>query len=251
MTVFLCESGLYGILSGVYRVYESRLCLENCRLELQLEYEPKLFSDYREAPLNVEQAEKVAKTIREKMTEDALIWVHRSSLHRNPDRADWIFRFIQMGLKYGKEVLKMLHHPAVYELFTMNRYVWNEAHLLTGFVRFKKLPDGLFYGTIGPENDSLEIVAGHFADRLSGEKWILYDEKRKKAAFHSPDGRWAILDQMDTAEMDRLGEQAEADIFEDMWNVFFKSIAIEARTNPRCQRNFLPLRYRKYMTEFQ
>ena len=38
---------------------------------------------------------------------------------------------------------------------------------------------------------------------------------------------------------------------EDLWKCFFKSIAIEERNNPVCQRSFLPLRYRKYMTEFQ
>ena len=251
LTIFLCEGGFYGILSGVYEVYASRLGLENCRLELKEEYEPRLFADYRELDLHVELAEKVARTVRERMSEDAFVWVYRSSLHKNTDRADWILRFIELGLSCGRNVLNRMQHPAVYEIFAMNRYVWNEAHLLTGFVRFKKLPDGLFYGRIGPENDCLEIVAGHFADRLSGEKWILYDEKRKKAAFHSPDGRWAVMDHMEDSVMERMSEQAEADVFADMWNAFFHSIAITERTNPRCQRSFLPLRYRKYMTEFQ
>ena len=38
--------------------------------------------------------------------------------------------------------------------------------------------------------------------------------------------------------------------FVDLWKVFFKSIGIEQRKNPRCQRNMLPLWYRKHMTEF-
>lgn len=251
MTIFLCESGFYGILSGVYDVYASRLKLENCRLELKDEYEPCLFADYRELELCVDRAEKVARTIYDKISEDAFIWVYRSSLHKNPDRADWILRFVETGLSCGRDVINRLQRPEVFELFTMNRYVWNEAHLLTGFVRFQKLPDGLFYSCIGPENDSLEIVAGHFADRLSGEKWILYDEKRKKAAFHSPDGHWAIMDRIEDSVIKRLEEKAQEDAFADMWNEFFRSITIEERTNPRCQRNFLPLRYRKYMTEFQ
>lgn len=251
MTVFLCQNGFDGILCGVYAAYESRIPESELRLELAKEYDPELFCDYREVELTAWKAGKVAETIRKKMSEDTYVFLYRSALHKSPKRADWIYRFIRLGLSCGAEVIRMMQRPEVYEIFQMNRYVWNEAHLLTGFVRFKKLKTGVFYGRIGPENQVLEIVAGHFADRLSGEDWILYDEKRKTAAVHSRDGRWAITDDVSKDLIVRLEEMAEDDEFIELWKTFFEKIAVKERENPRCQRNFLPLRYRGYMTEFQ
>ena len=36
-----------------------------------------------------------------------------------------------------------------------------------------------------------------------------------------------------------------------LWSAFFHQIGIKEQENPACQRMHLPLRYRKYMTEFQ
>lgn len=251
MTVFLCDRGFDGILCGVYEVYASRLGLSNCRLELKEEYEPALFCDYREVEAEPERAGKVARKIRSYMSEEAYVYLYRAALHKSPDRADWILRFIELGLANGRQVLKMLQAPAVYEIFQMNRYVGNEAHFLVEFVRFKKLSSGLYYGTIGPENDVLELVADHFADRFPDMDWALYDEKRKKAALHSQKGALIIRGGITAEEVAWFEEQSREDIYVNLWKTFFKTIAIEERKNPRCQRNMLPLRYRKYMTEFQ
>ncbi|HNX60154.1 MAG TPA: DUF4130 domain-containing protein, partial [Spirochaetota bacterium] len=36
-----------------------------------------------------------------------------------------------------------------------------------------------------------------------------------------------------------------------MWRHYYREIAIPERTNPRCQKNFMPVRYWKYLTERQ
>ena len=35
-----------------------------------------------------------------------------------------------------------------------------------------------------------------------------------------------------------------------MWRKYYKTIAIEGRTNPKCQSTHMPKRYRHVMTEF-
>ena len=51
-------------------------------------------------------------------------------------------------------------------------------------------------------------------------------------------------------EMDRLSIQTD-DPFIDLWKDFFNTIGIKERENHQCQRNLMPLWYRKHMTEFQ
>ena len=251
MTIFLCKSGFDGILSGVYDVYASKCPLEECRLELEEEYEPVLFAEYREVPLVTWKAEKVAAKVRNFMSEEAYVCLYRAGLHKNPNRADWILRFTELGLRYGRRTIKMLQKPAVFEIFQMDRYVGREAHLVKEFVRFEKLSSGIYYGKIGPENRVLELIAPHFSDRFPDMNWVIYDEKHNTAAVHSGEGHWMIREQVTEQEIGKLLEQKQQDIYIDMWKVFFETIAIEERKNYKCQRNMLPLRYRKYMTEFQ
>ena len=251
MTVFLCDSSFDGILTGVYEVYSSGLGPERCRLELAAEYEPSLFAEYREIGTDPVKAEKVASKIRNFMSEEAYVCLYRASLHKSPERADRILRFIVRGLKNGKKTMRMLQEPAVYEIFDMDRNVGREAHSLREFCRFERLSSGIYYGKVGPENRVLEIVADHFSDRFPDMDWILYDEKHNMAALHSQKGGWMIREQVTEEELTKIDEQKQKDPYVDLWKVFFESIAIEERRNPKCQRTMLPLRYRKYMTEFE
>lgn len=251
MTVFLCKNGFDGILCGVYDVYASRLPLSECRLEMEKEYEPLLFTQYREVPLEAWKAKRVAEKIKNFMSEEAYTYLYRASLHKSPDRGTWILKFISFGLASGRKVLGMLQNPAVYEIFQMNRYVGNEAHFLVEFLRFERLKSGIYYGKVGPENQVLELVAIHFADRFPDMNWMIYDEKHQTAAFHADTGHWVIRENVENEAVEAWKGEGNGDVYVDMWKTFFHTIAIEERTNPRCQRTMLPLRYRKYMTEFQ
>ena len=251
MTVFLCENGFDGILCGVYDVYASRLGLDSCRLEMEEEYEQALFTEYRSVRTETLKAEKVAYKIKSFMSEEAYIYLYRASLHKSPDRADRILRFIALGLINGRKTVRMLQDPAVYEIFQMNRYVGNEAHFLVEFLRFERLSSGAFYGKVGPENRVLELAASHFADRFPDMDWLIYDEKHHMAAIHSCCGHWAIREQVTSEEIEHWKGMGGQDRYVDLWKTFFETIAIEERRNPKCQRNMLPLRYRKYMTEFR
>ncbi len=251
MTVFLCENGFDGILSGVYEVYASHLPLEECRLEMKEEYEPMLFAEYREIPVNAVYAEKVVKKIQTHMSQEAYLRLYRTALHKRSDRADWILRFIALGLKYGKQVVRMLQNPVVSEIFRMDGNVAREAHAFVEFARFEQLATGIYYGRIGPEHQVLELVARHFADRFPDMNWVLHDELHRSVAVHSERGEWVVKERVTDEEMERLLAQRITDVYIDLWKVFFETIAIEERKNEKCQKNMLPLRYRKYMAEFQ
>ena len=55
---------------------------------------------------------------------------------------------------------------------------------------------------------------------------------------------------MISKKMERLSIQTD-DPFIDLWKDFFNTIGIKERENHQCQRNLMPLWYRKHMTEFQ
>ncbi|MEY8337261.1 TIGR03915 family putative DNA repair protein [Lachnospiraceae bacterium 62-35] len=251
MTVFLCGEEFEDILSGVYDAWMSRLGHDNVRLESKKSWQAELFCEYKQVEVSGEKAEKVAKAVRERISEEAYSLIYEAALSMREDRADKIYRFLIYGFHYKAKIVDMLQIPAVFHIFEMHRHLANEAHLLKGFVRFSQMEEGILLSTIGPKNDVLVLLARHFGDRLSGENWIIYDEKRSKAAIHQSGKGWMIVRTENDQWKERLKPQYERDKYEDLWKSFFHSIAVRERKNPVCQRNFLPLRYRGYMTEFQ
>jgi len=251
MTIFTCTDSFEGILCGVYDAWMSRLGHANVCLELSGTGNIRMFAEYRQVEESSEKMEKVIDAILKKAGQEVYEEVYRASLSREEEKADRIYRFLIYALHYGRVILDQIQIPAVYEIFQMNRNVGNEAHHLIEFMRFSQTADGILFGTVGPKNDVIILLAPHFADRLSGENWIIYDELRKKAVVHRADGPWMMVDIPEDGWKERMKDSCDQEEFEQLWKTFHTHIAIKERTNPVCQRGHLPLRYRPYMTEFQ
>lgn len=250
-TIYLCESSLEGILSGVYTAWTSRKGHNNVKLcLLENEDTMELFSQYEDVPVNPVNAKKVLDSICFKISEEAYVAVYKAALSRDTDRADKIYRFLISGFHYGASIVRMLQLTEVYDIFQMCRFIDNETHLLTGFVRFVEMKERILVSRIGPKNDVLVLLAPHFADRYSGENWVLYDENRKKAVLHPAMQPWYVVNSVSTDWQSKLEQTSEEDDYEELFKCFRKNISITERKNPVCQRNHMPLRYRPYMPEF-
>ncbi len=255
MTVYLCEPHFESMLCAIYDAWDSGKGHENVRIELEGAYRDlELFTQYVQVPFSEDKARKVIRSISQKISAQAYEKVYVSSLSQEDERADRIYRFLIQGFVHGAKVLDMIQLPEVYEIFQMCRNVYNENHQLTQFVRFSQTGQGVLISRIGPKNDVLPLLAPFFADRLPMENWMIYDETRRKAAVHPAGEAWMFLygDSQPEAcfkgQLDQATDQAE---YESLWKAFHETVAIEARKNPTCQRNHLPLRFRPYMTEFQ
>ncbi len=250
MRGFLCEDTAEGIFTGVYDAWASGLGHEHVRLFLKGQYEPELFTEYVETEPDHEKAEKVARSVRRKISPDAFRTVYRTAMSVRADKAELIYRFLIEGFHYGADVMRMLSRPAVSRILDAAGRVANEAHKFLEFIRFEQLESGILAAVIAPKSNVLTLVAPHFEARFSGENWIIYDKTRKRAAIHRALESYLLME-LDSRQEERLlKEHGKKDGYGDLWKVFFQSVAIESRKNERCQRNFLPLWYRTHMTEF-
>lgn len=250
-TVYLCDSSIEGILSGVYQAWSSKKGHDNVMLRLRDDgVTMELFCQYEEVSADAQKADKVITAIRDKISEEAYEAVYKAALSNDSGRADKIYRFLIHGFRTGARIVSMLQIQAVYDVFQMCRFVDNETHLLTGFVRFSEMEGDLLVSRIGPKNDVIVLLAPHFADRLSGENWVLYDTNRKKAVLHPAFRPWYLTELLSPQWEDKMRKTSDEDEYEDLFKRFRKSISIRERTNPVCQMNHMPLRYRPYMPEF-
>lgn len=258
MTIYLCDSDFESILCGIYDAWMSCKGHDNVRLEVKGTYqELELFSEYVDVERTSLKADKVIQSICKKLSQEVYKKIYVAALSQDAGRADRIYRFLVQAFRHGPGILDQLQIPESYDIFQMCRNVYNENHLLTEFVRFSQAPGGVLVSRIGPKNDVMTLLAPHFADRLPEEDWIIYDENREKAAVHPRGKPWILvnhpLDQTGVDEIWQLCLSQDTDEreYKELWITFFHTIAIKERTNPRCQRNHLPLRFRAYMTEFQ
>lgn len=243
----VCEDCFEGIMSAVYDgwVYMNKGYQVN--IQPGMGYTPSFFSEYVAIETDVKKAEKVARSIRVKISEEAYVMVYRSCQHYEQDKADAVFGFLKIGYAVGAKVTKMLGDVSVMRVMELSRKVANEAHSFREFLRFKELKGNILYAKIEPKCNVIPFVSHHFQARFPEENWIIYDAKHILSAVH-PAGKNAIL--IKDENIDELTKNMETeDGYEDLWKVFYDAIGIEARYNLKCQRTMMPLWYRKNMTE--
>lgn len=251
ITVFTCGPEPDDIFTAVYDAWASRLGHDRVALEIEGEGDPRLFARYCQVDRDREKAEKVARSVCRKISQEAYLGIYRAALSFESDRADAVYRFLVRGFQVGGGIIHRLQEPAVCRLFELSRKVGNESHYFLEFTRFTQWDNGVLLARIAPKCNVLSLVAPHFADRLNGETWLIYDENHCKAAVHPANSRWFLADTRELGWDEALREHADDRGWDDLWRIFVKNIAIEPRVNPKLQRSLMPLWYRKNMTEFQ
>jgi len=126
--------------------------------------------------------------------------------------------------------------------------VTHEIHRLMGMLRFSPESGGVYTARCAPDNFILPALAEHFTLRFGDTPWAIIDEKRG-LCLRKTNGSEAALVPFSEDFRGGAAEKAGKDSWEDMWRLYFKSINNESRKNPRLQRQFMPERYQKYLTE--
>ena len=156
-----------------------------------------------------------------------------------------ILRYIILGFRTGGRISLMHSDPVVLDIQMIEKKVNVERERMMQFVRFSVMENDVLYAEVEPDNDVLELIAGHFCDRYKNDPFIIHDVRRSKALI-SYQRRWYISD-FDGSDIP--GISADEEKIRALWRDYFRNIAIKERTNQRCQKNFMPERYWKHLTE--
>lgn len=250
--VYECENTLEGILSGIYQAWDASYGHEYIHLTVPAlagNESMLLFSEYHAVVPQAEQAEKVVRTIRRKTSQQVCETLLGALYSENHEKADAVYHALPQAFRMGSRVMGNLADSYVRAVFEMNRNVRHEAHEYLGFLRFEEQKNGILLARFAPKNDLLEIVAPHFEDRFPEENFIIYDTRRKKAAFHRV-GTPFVVRGLSEEEFFQFFQISSDEIqFQIMWKLFFETIAVKERENQELQRNLMPYHYRTYMTE--
>jgi len=252
--IYICEDTIECIFTAIYDAYESRYGHNNIRIDMKTDsntgYSMELFTEVINVTADEEKAAKVARSIQEKISREAYDMVCNGICSDSIYKADIIYRFLIYGFSIGGQVIGHLTNDAVLNLLDINRKFTRERHYFLGFLRFMETANHVLVAKVKPCNDIIRSMADHFAQRLPGEDFIIYDEGRKSAIIHRS-GYGYIYIKTDDTDIDKFIEATkEEEEYVLLWKTFFDSIAIKERKNLNLQRNNLPKKYRNNMTEF-
>lgn len=248
--VYLCEDTPDGIFTAIYDAWAANIKQEQLSIQVEYLHTMQLFTDYIYVQTDFDKAVKVARSVRNKIGVEAYDMMYKAALSYEEDKIDAIYRFLKLGFHHGRAVVDMHGEDSVCRVFELKRNVWNEAHSFREFLRFHDSEEGILIARIHPKNHVLPILADHFSDRFPEENFVILDDNHAMGVFHEKRKNW-FLAPLEEQVLERIWSQKESEEYEKLWKTFFHTIAIEERTNYKCQRNMCALRYRDYMIEFQ
>lgn len=208
-------------------------------------YQANMFCSYMEVETNPAKAQRVYDAIQNKISDYDLRSVYRAFLSSIPGKEMIILKYIVFGFRKGSSVSSLHGNPIVNDFQAILKKVSVETERMLQFVRFSVMEGDVLYAEIEPDHDVLELIHTHFCDRFKNEPFIIRDVGRDKAMI-AYQKHWYISSFDDDMVPAISSEEAD---YRSLWKTFFDNIAIKERKNSRCQRQFMPERYWKHLTE--
>ncbi|MCM1496871.1 MAG: TIGR03915 family putative DNA repair protein [Clostridium sp.] len=248
-TIYLCEDTPDGIFTAVYDAWAARLPEEQVFLYVEREHEMELFAEYIYVQTDEEKAEKVARSVNDRLGFNVYDMIFSAALSHERDKINAIYHFLKLGFRVGSAVEQMHGEETVCRIFELKRSVWNEANYMREFLRFQETEEGILLARINPKNSVLPLIAEHFSDRFPEEHFVVLDEVHEMGLFHEKRKQWYLVP-LDLDILNGIWNRRTDSPYEQLWKTFFKTISIKERENDKCQRTNCAIRYRDYMLEF-
>lgn len=146
----------------------------------------------------------------------------------------------------NKKLIQNITLEPIKFIHDLNKTYGRELHKWEGFLRFQETKENLLYAPFLPKADVILDLSFYFSKRLK-EPFVIHDIKRKKAFIRQQEN-FDIIENIEKIDLDISDKEL---YYEKLWKTFFDRVSIRERENKKVQRNFVPLWYRKYMTEFK
>ncbi len=175
-------------------------------------------------------------------------------LSGEPGAEDLMLFVLKQLFDNKKNIAKDLSVVEVLQFTQLERKVLREVHRLYMFLRFEQAADGTWFAPVSPKYDVLSMTLNHFKARFADQPWLIYDIERKYGYYYNTKTVEEVT--IDNPAFDKESGSLPPDAqsrdeqqWQDLWRTYFRHTAITERTNPRLQRQFMPKRFWKHLTE--
>ncbi|GHT54153.1 DNA metabolism protein [Bacteroidia bacterium] len=251
MLYFIYDHTFDGLLTCVFDAFNRKEFPEKIAGE---EVQLPMFTESFRVITDEAKADRVLAALRKKISKSAADMLFIDFLSELEGVEMILFRYIQKALTTETGIEMNFADPDVLELSKIYKKVIREEERMRQFVRFQKTADGMFFAVMDPVHNVLPLSARFFQNRFADQPWIVYDVRRKYGLYYD-------LKTVETVHFDHLDISLETGkltagklddyeaAFQDLWKDYLKAITIQERKNLKLQRQHMPKRFWKYLTE--
>jgi probable DNA metabolism protein len=254
VTIFFYDRTFEGLLTAIFDAYSRKTFPDKL---LPTGATTPLFTDEEHTVITQdEHAGRVWTALRQKMPSDLCNMLMHVWLSEAPESDELLFRYIRKIIDAPRIYVLNFSDPDVLQIRKLARKVAHEALYLKQFVRFQKAADGLFFAPVRPQHNALPLAVDHFTDRFADQQWVIYDLRRGYGYHYdlhqtreitlSDEGEHMLGNRLDSALMAK-----DEQLFQQLWKGYFDALTIRERLNPRLQRQHMPVRFWRDLTEKQ
>lgn len=244
MKEYTYDNTFEGLFTAIFYAYS---CKEDCVITKSINFTTSFLNEVLNIPTEYDKFNRVYKSIVEKLNTEILTNIYYLYLCGIPDSSSIALKYLKLCYKYGSNINLAKNNDIIILVDKYTKKVTNEAHMFTGFVRFKEVAPLSFYASIEPDHNILPLILNHFTKRFSDQNFIIHDLKRNLAIIYNR--KKAIITDF-KREDSKIFSSPDGE-FEALWKTFYKSVNIKERENPRLRTRYMPKRYWSHLTEFK
>lgn len=234
---YLYDGTFDGLLTIVFNSYSSKT------LPQKIYPENKYISNFLDKTVsiktNYEKSKRVFNGIERNICQEALYNVYYAFLCEGKDKEIYILKYLCDGFDVGPKINNMLTISYVFKVTQMKKRALSECHRLKGLLRFQEIGKNLCYASIHPDNNIIEPLGQHFIRRLPSMNFVIHDKNRELCFIYNGE-KYKIINSHNIKVPPISFEEQK---YQELWKLFFKTIAIKERSNPRCQMQFMQKKY--------
>lgn len=249
MRIYSCIPTWEAMLTTIYDAWSSGLGHEKIKLMIEPLDQYSLFDEYIHVEPDSDKAIKVIDAINTKISPYVYHEMAITSMACEEDTLDNIYHVLILGFAFGPDVLDMMQYKDIVRNYEIRTRVGREANRFQEIMRFHQLGN-VYISHFEPKSRVAEYLGPIFQDRMPSENFVIVDDIHKEAVVHHANTD-CYMQKLTKEELDQLlVTESVNDEYTDLWKVFFDTIAIKERQNPKCQMTHFPLWARKHAIEF-
>ncbi|MBP6730699.1 MAG: TIGR03915 family putative DNA repair protein [Chitinophagales bacterium] len=252
MHTLVYDGTFEGFLSAVFYVYEYKLT--GAKIGRQAGT-TALFGNTITVYTDEAKAARLLDGLSKKLSPAGLHGLYCSHLADTLQEEDNMLAYIQYVFASQRSIENDYSNFIVLRTQRVERMVNRERHRMKAFIRFKLTKDNIYYAHIEPDFDVLPLIKSHFERRYADQQWLIYDHKRNYGLYYNLQTVETIT--LNFSEASNQGTNTallmdeKEELYQTLWQQYFKSVNIASRKNMKLQLQHMPRRYWKLLVEKQ
>jgi probable DNA metabolism protein len=249
MTTLIYDGSFEGLLTAVFEIYDHKL--QNIKIEKGEWLSTALFENVIKVVTDQNRAGRVLQGLKQRLSPSGVQRLYAAHMAAMEGEDINIIGYIKYVFDSQQNIEEDYGNKYVLRVAEMIRMIRREKHRMEAFIRFQKLQDETFYAAVEPDFNVLPLLAKHFKNRYTDQKWIIYDMRRNYGMFYDLYNVEFITLDFATARPDNVISSYTEDegLYQNLWKNYFKSVNIPARKNTKLHMRHIPKRYWRFLTE--